>query len=144
VTTLTLDVVKTAILDAGLEVFRTKEDTIQLAERVRSHLMDAGIRVRVQDGVSTVLVTVRSQRSDFPAASQDDLFSKVRAGVGHDALARGFSEIDAKPREIQDPVDDTRVLDVWYEVTFGKPIASTSALVDDVQWAMRLPKCVDR
>ncbi len=143
-TVLTLDVVKTAILDAGLEVFRTKEDTIQLAERVRSHLMDAGIRVLVQGGVSTVLVTVRSQRSDFPAASPDDLFSKVRIGIGHDARARGFAEVEAKPREIQDPVDGSRVLDVWYEVTFGKPIASTSALVDDVQWALRLPKCVDR
>jgi hypothetical protein len=144
VTALTLDVVKTAILDAGFEVFRTKEDTIQLAERVRSHLMDAGIRVRVHDGVSTVLVTVRSQRSDFPAASQDDLFSIVRAGVGSDASSRGFAEVDARPREIQDPVDASRVLDVWYEVTFGKPIASTSALLDDVQWALRLPKCVDR
>lgn len=143
-TALTLDVVRTAILDAGLEVFRTKEDTIQLAERVRSHLMDAGIQVLVKEGVSTILVTVRTQRSDFPSASPDDLFAKVRAGIGHDARDRGFSEVAARPREIQDPVDDSRVLDVWYEVTFGKPIASTSVLVDDVQWALRLPKCVDR
>jgi hypothetical protein len=86
-------------------------------------------------------VTVRAQRSDFPSDAADALFARVRAEVSDSAAARGFIESDARPREIRDPVDSARLLDVWYELTFSKQAARES-LVDDVRWALRLSKCV--
>jgi hypothetical protein len=141
-TAMTLESVRNALLEAGLEVFRVEEQAVHLAERVRSHLMDAGVRVRCARELS-VDVTVRAQRSDFPSDATDALFARVRAEVSDGAAARGFIESDASPREIRDPVDDSRLLDVWYELTFSKD-TTREALVDDVRWALRVPKCVDR
>jgi hypothetical protein len=141
VSALTFDAVKTAVLEAGFEVLRAKGETLQLAERVRSHLMDAGVSVRVSESVS-VSVVVRSQRSDFPAASADEIFGKVRSGVEPLALAHGFVESGSHSRQLQDPVDETRVLDEWYELTYTKPCDDIATLVQDIAWALRLPKCV--
>jgi hypothetical protein len=140
VTPMTLESVRNALLEAGLEVFRVEEQAVHLAERVRSHLMDAGVRVRCARPLA-VDVTVRAQRSDFPSDAEGALFTRVRAAVSDDAAARGFIEADARPREIRDPVDDSRLLDVWYELTFTKDV-SRESLVDDVRWALRLSKCV--
>lgn len=139
-TPITLDGVRSALLEAGLEVFRVEEQAVHLAQRVRSHLMDAGVRVRCARQLA-VDVTVRAQRSDFPSEAPDALFARVRAAVSDDAAAQGFIESDARPREIRDPVDNSRLLDVWYELTFSKDTTRES-LVDDVRWALRLGKCV--
>jgi len=32
---------------------------------------------------------------------------------------------------------------VWHELTFAKDIAALDAMIDDVRWALRVPKCVD-
>jgi len=141
-TPMTLESVRSALLEAGLEVFRVEGQAVHLAERVRSHLMDAGVRVRPTHQL-TVDVTIRAQRSDFPSDTADALFARVRAAVSDSATARGFIESDARPREIRDPVDDSRLLDVWYELTFSKDTARET-LVDDVRWAIRLSKCVAR
>jgi hypothetical protein len=141
-TPMTLESVRSALLEAGLEVFRVEDQAVHLAERVRSHLMDAGVRVRSTRQLA-VDVTVRAQRSDFPSDTADALFARVRAAVSDSATARGFIEGDARPREIRDPVDDSRLLDVWYELTFSKDTARET-LVDDVRWAIRLSKCVAR
>jgi hypothetical protein len=135
-----LESVRSALLEAGLDVFRVDTDAVHLAERVRSHLMDAGVRVRYSRQLG-VDVTVRSQRSDFPTDSADQSFARVRKAVATSAEARGFKETSARAREILDPVDDTTVLDVWYELTFSKDAASAS-LIDDVRWALALAKCV--
>jgi hypothetical protein len=139
---MTLESVRGALLEAGLEVFRVQEESVHLAERVRSHLMDAGVRVRCSLELG-VEVTVRVQSSDFPSADPSELFERVREAVGANASSRGFRETDARPREIRDPVDATRLLDVWYELTFSKR-ADPQSLLDDVRWALRLPKCVER
>jgi hypothetical protein len=139
---MTPESVRSALLEAGLEVFQVEGQAVHLAERVRSHLMDAGVCVRCARGL-VVDVTIRAQRSDFPSDASDALFALVRAAVSDGAAARGFAESDAKPREIRDPVDDSRLLDVWYELTFSKD-AGRESLVDDVRWALRVPKCVAR
>lgn len=139
--TLTVDVVKKALLDAGFEVFRAKGETIQLAERVRSHLMDANVAVCV-GGSATVSFTVRGQRSDYPTDTDEALFQRIRGATADKARARAFAESGAASRQIQDPVDETRVLDVWHELTFSKPTTQLDELVADVQFALSLPKCV--
>jgi len=139
---MTLESVRGALLEAGLEVFRVQEQSVHLAERVRSHLMDAGVRVRCARSLG-VDVTVRVQSSDFPSDHPNELFERVRDAVGADARSNGFHETEARPREIRDPVDASRLLDVWYELTFSKE-ANQQTLLDDVRWALRLPKCVER
>lgn len=139
---LTLDRLKQAVLDAGLEIYRINGAEIRIAERIRMHLMDSGVALSVEPH-ALVMVTVRSQRSDFPAEPEDLLFEKVRAAVAADAQARGFRELTANTRDITDPVDDTHVLDVWHELTFAKDAQSLDGLIEDVRWALRLPKCID-
>ena len=133
--------VKQALIDAGLEIYRTRGQEIQVAERVRLHIMDSGVRVHLQD-LLTVRFTARSQRSDFPRASADDLFEKVRGSVGSAASTRGYSEALANTVEVKDPVDDQKILDVWHEVTYEKPTADVDAVVDEVRWALDLEKYV--
>jgi len=140
---LTLDGLKQAMLDAGLEVYRVEGDEIRLAERVRMHLMDSGVAVSAR-GAAQILLTVRSQRSDFPATSADDLFSMVRSAMQNSVETRGFREVCAAARDITNPVDDSQVLDVWHEVTFKKQVPGLEALLDDVRWALHVPKCIER
>jgi hypothetical protein len=139
---LTLDGIKQAVLDAGLEIYRVNGSELRIAERVRMHLMDSGVAVCMQPQAAVVL-TVRSQRSDFPTAPVDELFSKVRDAIAKDAAGRGFRERGAQTRDITDPVDDSHVLDVWHELTYAKDARSIEELIDDVRWALRVPKCVD-
>jgi hypothetical protein len=142
VTTPTLESVKQAIVDAGLEVYRSDAGGITLASRVRLHLMDSGVRIDMENAPS-VAFTVRSQRSDAPSASPADLFARVRESMSGTANERGFVEVEERVREVTDPVDDTNILDVWHELTFAKQAATLDELIDDVRWALALPKCVD-
>lgn len=133
--------VKQALQDADVEIYRTQGDEVHVAERVRLHIMDSGVRVRVGDSVA-VEFTARSQRSDFPHAPSDDLFHKVREVVGTPARARGYDETDADTVSVKDPVDDNKVLDVWHEVTYSKPLGSLDDLVEEVRWALEVEKYV--
>lgn len=140
--TLTLDTMKQAMLDAGLEVYRVEGREIRLAERIRMHLMDSGVAVSA-DGPARVQLTVRTQRSDFPSAAADEHFQIVRSAMQDKAETRGFVEVMAAVRPITDPVDGSNVLDVWHEVTFNKEVPELDALIDDVRWALEVPKCID-
>lgn len=133
--------VKQALVDAGLEIYRTKEEEIQVAERVRLHIMDSGVRVRILDPI-LVRFTARSQRSDFPNAQPNDLFDKVRGSIGQQASPRGYIEAEATTVEVKDPVDDQKILDVWHEVTYEKPMDDEQALIEEVRWALDVEKYV--
>jgi hypothetical protein len=138
-----LESVKQALLDAGVEIYKTEDAEIAVAERVRLHIMDSGVRVRVSDR-ATVLFTARSQQSDFPEESADILLERVRGSVGSQAGTRGYREADAATIEVKDPVDENRVLDVWHEVTYEKPTEDLQAVVDEVRWALEVDKYVAR
>lgn len=134
--------VKEQLLGAGIEVYRTRPSEIHIAERVRLHIMDSGIRVLVQDRLR-VSFTARSQRSDFPAAVSDaDMFARVRQAVGNDALARGYVETWSGTTPVLDPTDERKVLDVWHEVTYTKEADDAAAAVDEVRWALGLERYV--
>jgi len=143
VTAFTLDGLKQAVVDAGLEIYRVNGTEIRIAQRVRVHLMDSAVALALRE-TPQVHVTVRIQRSDFPNAPAEVLFAKVREAVLQDAQARGFTELCAAARDITDPVDANHLLDVWHELTFAKPIVGLSAMIDDVRWALSVPKCVDQ
>jgi hypothetical protein len=132
--------VKRTLQDAGVEIYRLSAEEIHVAERVRLHIMDSGVRVRLQEGVH-IRFTARSQQSDFPNAAADDLFAKVRGAIGEKANPRGYAEKEATTVQVKDPVDEGRILDVWHEVTYEKP-ADLDNLVEEVRWALELDKYI--
>jgi hypothetical protein len=136
-----LEAARAVIVENGIEVFRVKGDTIQLAVRVRSHLMDAGVSVAF-GARPRIEFTVRVQNSDFPGTAAEEMFSKVRNSTASQAQAHGFAEFDSRCRPVHDPIDDSRVLDVWYELTFAKDTLDLEQLMHDVRWALTLSKCV--
>ena len=136
-----LDDTRAALVAHGIEVSRVEQGVIALAVRVRSHLMDAGVSVQVEPAPE-VQFTVRAQSSDFPSDSPAQLFTRVREATAGAAHAHGFAECAHTSREILDPGDAARVLDTWYELTFAKQVTSAESLLEDVRWALGLPKCV--
>ena len=137
-----LELTRAALLAHGIEVFRVDGSTIQLAVRVRHHLMDAGVSVCLEPDTH-VQLTVRAQGSDHPGVAASQVFGKVRDAISNAAAARGFYERTSQCREIRDPGDEASILDLWYELTFAKPARDTSDLLDDVTWALGVPKCID-
>ena len=143
-----LQAVKQALVAAGVEIYRTRPDELQIAERIRLHIMDSGVRVAFRvDGEaldeSTVVFTARAQRSDFPNESPEQLFAKVRGAIGSAAAARGYAEVGSGSTEVKDPVDANKVLDVWHEVTFARAVDSIEAAVDEVRWALSQEKYIN-
>ncbi len=135
-----LQAVKRELVKAGLEIYRTRPLELEIAERVRLHIMDSGIRVRND---LKVVFTVRTQRSDFGAGiSTDQLFEKVRAAIGQQAIDRGYVEEAAHTVDVKDPMDDTRVLDTWHEVVYMKDAGHLDGVVEEVQWALSVEKFV--
>ena len=139
--TLTIQDIQQALSDAGVEIYRTDDRELQIAERVRLHIMDSGVRVVLNGGL-VVQFTARTQRSDAPSAHADDLFRRVREEVGEQAGTRGYQEAHAEIVEVKDPVDEARVLDVWHEVTYSKPLAAVADAIAEVRWALDLEKYV--
>lgn len=138
---LTADGIKQAFEDAGFEIYQSRGTRIQLAERVRLHLMDSGVAIETEPSPS-VSFAVRTQRSDFPTATPEELFDKVRGLIAAQAAARGFAELEARSRAVTNPVDEADVLDVWHELVYQKSALDLEALISDVRWALDLPKCV--
>jgi hypothetical protein len=131
---------KEELVKAGLEVYRTRPPSeIHVAERVRLHLMDSGIRVHLTSGLSVVF-TARIQRSDFPSVADEQLFARVRAAVGAQAIEHGYREEGSQTVEVKDPMDDKRVLDTWHEVTYAKAEIAHSELLDEIRWALALER----
>lgn len=138
--------VKEQLASAGIEIYRTRPTEIHVAERIRLHIMDSGVRVLLQDGLH-VAFTARSQRSDFPdGSSADELFARVREAIGPGAAERGYAETWSGTTKVHDPIDESKVLDVWHEVTWTKPAgdaeAGIDAAIDEVRWALALERYV--
>lgn len=134
--------VKDQLASAGIEVYRTRPNEIHVAERVRLHIMDSGIRITVGDELK-VSFTARTQRSDYPAdASEAELFARVRDTIGRGALERGYLETWSATTPVKDPVDEQRVLDVWHEITYSKTAESSEGAIDEVRWALGLERYV--
>ncbi len=138
---LTIPEIQQALSDAGLEIYQTGAEALHIAERVRLHLMDSGVRVATEDGLG-IWFTARAQRSDAPSAASDELFERVRSEVGRSASDRGYRETEAEVVEVKDPVDDSRVLDVWHEITYLKRVHAIDEVVDEVRWALDLDKYI--
>lgn len=132
--------VKRALIQAGLEIYRTRGDVVHVAERVRENLiMDSGVRVETS-GPAVVLV-LRAQRSDFPNEGNDALFGRVAEHAGP-AWARGFVEADRVVTSVTAPDDSGRVLDTWCELSLRKPVSDLAAAIAEVRFALSVDKAV--
>jgi len=139
--TLDVELIKSALSRAGVEVYRAFPEEIYVAERVRVHLMDSSVRVGVGNKCS-VSFTARCQRSDFPNSPPEELFAKVRNSVGPFAGARGYAEASHRIIEIKNPVSPGQVLDTWHEVTYTKTSDDVDDLVREVRWALDVEKYI--
>lgn len=133
--------IKKVLRAEGFEIYRTRGDVIHLAERVRENLlMDACVFVRA-GGPAVGLIT-RAERAVFPGETHEQLALRARA-LAEGAAQAGYQEISSRERDIPDPGDPTRILDVWSEVTFEKPLAhatDAAPILDEIRFALSIPK----
>ncbi len=131
---------KKALIQAGIEVYRTRGDAVHVAERVRENLiMDACIRV--ESAGPAVLMVVRSQRSDFPGDGEEALFQRAFA-LTEPARARGYVEVDRIVTPVNDPSDPSRTLDLWCEISLRLMVEDLAAAIEEVRFALTLDKVV--
>jgi hypothetical protein len=133
--------IKKALVVAGFELYRTRGNEVQVADRVRDNLiMDSGVSIRSQDSL-VVRVVVRAQRSDFPADGTASLFDRARS-LAAAAVARGYVEAGSLASPMQDPADPERTLDTWYEVAYEKAVSSLDEAMVEVGFALKFEKTV--
>ncbi len=131
--------IRKALIAAGFELYRTRGDEVQVADRVRDNLiMDSGVSVTSKAALS-VKVVVRAQRSDFPSEGAATLFERARQLAGG-ALSRGYVETATVTSPMQDPVDPSRTLDTWYEVSFEKSVSTLEEAMLEVGFALKVEK----
>jgi hypothetical protein len=131
--------VRKALIAAGFELYRTRGDEIQIAERVRDNLiMDSGVSVSTK-GPLAVKVLVRAQRSDFPSDGAAMLFERARQ-LALSAVSQGYVEVATLTSPLQDPADPSRTLDTWYEVSFEKPVQNLEEAMREVGFALKIEK----
>lgn len=139
-TTQDIQKIRGLVEGAGLEVYQAHATEIEIAERIRLHIMDSGIRVKVADGL-VIRFSARCQRSDFPGESPDALFERVHQAIGIPVQARGYSEAKRRVIEVKDPSDEERMLDVWHEIVFEMPCEEPK-LIEELRWVLELEKYV--
>lgn len=142
VASLDLETTKKALIDNGFEIYRSNTEEIHLAERVRYHIMDSGVSVSLNTG--SVFLTCRSQRSDFPGDSEEQLFNRVRQHLGGSLTTRGYVEESSRKVEVRNPSDESTLLDVWFEVSYRKPLEELDEMVSELRWAIACDKYVPR
>jgi len=141
VSRLDANALEAALTEAKLEIYQKIGADILLAERVRLHMMDSGVRLRVADGCE-VRFTARCQRSDFPSDDEASLYARVREATGPLAAARGFREVGAERVQVTDPMDASKLLDTWHEITWAHEVMDTEQAVELARWALAVEKYV--
>jgi hypothetical protein len=131
--------IKRALIDAGFEIFRTRNEEIVLAERPRENLiMDSGVRLRCASSLE-VRVVLRAQKADFPNDDEARLFERVRS-LASGAVDAGFVEVGTAVTRVSDPGDAERTLDTFYEITYAKPASALDEAVSELKFALGLEK----
>jgi hypothetical protein len=141
-----LNELKRRLRAEGFEIYRTREDHVSLAERVRDNLiLDSGIAIGLSVGEATlpiddaerpfsVRVTVRAQASHFPGASSEAVAS--RADVLAEGLeGLGYERETSRSSGLPDPGDPRRSLDTSYEVVLRRSVLGLPSLFGELRAA---------
>jgi hypothetical protein len=132
---------KKTLIREGFEVYRTTDDRVVLAERVRDNLiMDSGVAACLGEPLA-VRVVLRAQGNDFPGESPAQLVGRARE-LGNALTTRGYAEVQAQTVPILDPGDRTKTLDTWYEVSLERVVGGAGELVDELRFALAVDKTV--
>jgi hypothetical protein len=133
------------LVASGFEVFRTLQQEIVLADRVRENLiLDSGVRVGPGDeGKLRLRLVFRAHRADFPSDDEKTLFEKVRK-LAAPALAKGFAEDTTAVTNVTDPSDPQKTLDTHYELFLRHDVGSVDEAVPLLKFALGLEKAVGR
>jgi hypothetical protein len=130
---------KTTLVDAGFEVFRTRGEEIVLAERPRENLiMDSGVRLCLAEPFE-VRIVLRAQKADFPNEDDAHLFARVRA-LAAAAESDGFVELSTAVTPVRDPSDSEHTLDTFYEITYAKGAVALDDALAGLKFALSLEK----
>jgi hypothetical protein len=136
---LTPQQMKKALVEAGFEVFRTLGAEIVLAERPRENLiMDSGVRLKIGTPLQVRLI-LRAQKADYPNEDDAHLFDRVRK-LAEAAISGGFAESQTTVSKVNDPGDEERTLDTFYEILYVKDAPSLEAAIGELKFAMTLEK----
>jgi hypothetical protein len=125
---------------SGVEIFDQRDGELQIAERVRMHLMDSGVRIRAKDSRIEIVFTATASKAEHPSADPDDLFEMIRKTVGVAASAHGYREVGSSTTEARDPQCRDRVLDVFHGIEYARALDERAHLADEVRWALELDK----
>jgi hypothetical protein len=122
---------------AGFEIYRTAENRVQLAERIRDNLiMDSGITALVAEPSGLAIqVTVRAQASHFPGASPDQLWSHATA-LAEQFLTDGYLKEGQSAELVPDPGDPAKSLDTSHEILLQRSVETLEALLEQLQLAL--------
>lgn len=135
-----MEPLKQALNAANIEIYGEEGSSLQIAERHRYHLMDSGVRAESLPGGVRVGFVVRAQRSDFPHMDAEKLFAQIRETIGPNLGAHGYDSVEQRIVEVQDPVDSTKLLDVWYELFYAKQVTTTDDAIEEIRWALGVDK----
>ncbi len=132
---------KKALIQAGLEVYRTLGDEIVLADRPRENLiLDSGVRVRTPlNGTFRLRLVLRAEQSAFGVDEPDRLFERARE-LAVTAVERGFSELGTQVTPMKDPADRERTLDTFYEVIYTREVPTLEEACEEAKFALTLEK----
>lgn len=132
---------KKTLIKEGFEIYRTLEDLVVLAERVRDNLiMDSGVAARAGDALA-VRVVLRAQAHDFPGETPDQLIGRARE-LAKALTSRGYTEVQAQTVPVLDPGDNSKILDTWYEVSLECSVSETRELLEELKFALGVDKTV--
>jgi hypothetical protein len=137
---------KTSLMEAGFEIYRSKGAIIHLAERPRPNLiLDSGVAaVRATEGEGDgetlrVRIVFRAASSQFTGEPDDALYARARS-LAVAAQSRGFEETGAGAAPIPSPSDANIVLDTHYEVAYERNVANINELLDELRTALSEPR----
>ncbi len=123
---------KKRLIASGFEVYRTIENRVLLAERVRDNLiMDSNVAAVAGDSYAA-RAAYRAQQVDFHGATEAELFAQARQAAA-DAVKRGYREVDKAIVPIVDPGDRTPTLDTGYEGTVEQQVTDFAELLAELR-----------
>jgi hypothetical protein len=128
---------KRILVTHGFEIYRTTQEEVILADRVRDNLlMDSGVAAKVLPALAVRMV-LRAEALQFPGERADELLSRARKLA---PTPDEYREVSTRVVPIHDPGDHSRTLDTWYEVWMERQVADIDELCRELRRALSIER----